>query len=302
MCEQFGISRQCYYQSLSRQQKKEQEDEFVVGLVKEFKKKHKNMGGKKVFDKLKQDISDAGIKCGRDRFLRILKENCLQVKRKKTYAKTTQSLHFYKKYPNIIKGLDIKRSEQVFVSDITYIRSNEGFMYLYLITDAYSKQIMGWELSDNLKALNAKTALKMALKNRQYPDRSLIHHSDRGFQYCHPSYVDMLQKNNIRVSMTDKYDPYENAIAERVNGILKGEYEIGDGFLGLKDSLREIRHAIWLYNNDRPHLSCHGLEPVKAHKKENYKLKKWTKKKFLKGYPLRENRISLNNNNKPIKV
>lgn len=302
MCKLFGISRQCYYQRLSRQQKKEQEQVVIVGLVKEFKKKHKNMGGKKVFGKLKQDITNAGIKCGRDQFLRILKENCLQVKRKRVYVKTTRSQHIYRKFPNIIKDLDIRRSEQVFVSDITYIKTSEGFLYLFLITDAYSKQIMGWDLSDNLKTLNAKKALKMALKNRQYPERELIHHSDRGLQYCHPSYIDMLQRNNIKVSMTDKYDPYENAVAERVNGILKTEYEIGGGFVGFQDALREIKHAIWLYNTDRPHLSCHGLEPAKAHKKENYKLKRWAKKKSLKGYPLSENKVSLNQNYEPIKV
>jgi len=150
-------------------------------------------------------------------------------------------------------------------------------MYLFLVTDAYSKQIMGWELSDNMKTINALKALKMAVKNRKYPERCLIHHSDRGLQYCSPAYIEALGKNNIDISMTTKYDPYENAVAERVNGILKREYEIGDGFLGYKDALQEIKQTIWLYNTDRPHLSCNGLVPSEAHTKENYPLKKWAK-------------------------
>lgn len=217
------------------------------------------------------------------------------VKTRKSYVKTTQSKHMFYTYTNKIKDIEINRSEQVFVSDITYIRTKVGFMYLFLITDAYSKQIMGWELSDNLKTISAIKALKMALKNRKYPDRKLIHHSDRGFQYCNPAYIQLLKSNDVDISMTTKYDPYENAIAERVNGILKVEYEIGDGFLGQKDAMREIKYAIWLYNTDRPHMSCNGLVPAQAHMLENYKLKKWSKKFSSKGYPLDESKaLNLN--------
>lgn len=138
---------------------------------------------------------------------------------------------------------------------------------------------MGWVLSDNMKTINAAEALKMAIKNRRYPERELIHHSDRGFQYCNPMYIELLTSNGIRPSMTTKYDPYENAIAERVNGILKTEYEIGEGFVGEKDARREIKYAIWLYNTDRPHMSCNGLVPCEAHVLENYKLRTWSKKK-----------------------
>ena len=296
MCKLFGVSRQCYYQNLARQIKNEKEHEVIVNLTKRIRRQHKHMGGKKVYGKLKKDIAKSGIKCGRDKYLMILKEHCLLVKRPKMYVKTTQSQHVHRKYPNIIRDLDIRRSEQVFVSDITYIKTMQGFMYLYLTTDVYSKQIMGWELSDNLKTVNANKALKMAIKNRRYPKRELIHHSDRGLQYCHPTYIDILNRNKIKISMTDKYDPYENAVAERVNGILKSEYDIGGEFVGLKDAAMEIRHAIWLYNNDRPHLSCHSMVPVEAHKEENYKLKRWSKNFSIKGYPLIENKISLNEN------
>jgi transposase InsO family protein len=247
----------------------------MVGKVREL---HKRMGGKKLHDKLKPDFEVTGIKCGRDKFFDVLRDENLLVKYRKRFVKTTQSKHMFYKHPNLIKDLEINRSEQVFVSDITYIRTKDGFMYLFLITDAYSKQIMGWELSDNLKTINAVKALKMAVKNRKYPDRQLIHHSDRGFQYCNPVYIEELQNNEIKISMTSKYDPYENAVAERVNGILKTEYEIGEGFMGEKDARREIKFAIRLYNTDRPHLSCHGMVPAEAHEKENFKMKTWRTK------------------------
>jgi len=250
-------------------------------MTKEFRKKHPKMSGVKVHRKLSDKLKDKGIKCGRDKFYDVLREENLLVKYRKRFVKTTQSRHWYKIYANLIQELEINRAEQVWVSDITYIHTKSGFLYLYLITDAYSKQIMGWELADNLKTVNAIRALKRALKNRKYPGRKLIHHSDRGFQYCNPKYTQILKGNDVEISMTTKYDPYENAIAERVNGILKTEYEIGDGFVGQKDAKREIKHVIWLYNTDRPHLSCNYLEPVRAHELENFELKKWSKRRSL---------------------
>lgn len=247
-------------------------------MTNKVRKKHKRMGGKKVYDKIKPDMEKARIKCGRNKYFDILREENLLVKYRKRYVKTTQSHHRFYKYPNLIENMIIDKSEQVWASDITYIKTKEGFMYLFLITDVYSKQIMGYELSDNLKTINAIKALKKAIKKRVYPERKLIHHSDRGFQYCNPAYIKELEDKEIEISMTTKYDPYENAVAERVNGILKREYEIGGGFINEKDAKREINHAIWLYNTDRPHLSCKGMVPVEAHKKENYELKKWPAK------------------------
>jgi transposase InsO family protein len=250
----------------------------IIDIVKKRRKRQKRLGSVKVYGELKPLLMSAGIKCGRDKFLAILRDENMLIRYRKRFVKTTNSKHKLKKYPNLIMDLDINRAEQVFVSDITYIRTKQGFLHLFLVTDAYSKQIMGWELSDNQKTENAIKALKMAINNRQYPQRELIHHSDRGFQYCNPVYIELQKDNGIMPSMTTKYDPYENAIAERVNGILKTEYEIGDGFLGQKDAKREIKYAIWLYNTDRPHMSCHGLTPVVAHKVENYKMKKWSRK------------------------
>ena len=296
-CKLFGISRQGFYQGVRRYHQWQEQQKEIVKLVKKRRHRQKHLGGVKVYGDIKPAMEQSGIKCGRDKFMGVLREENLLVKYRKRYVITTQSKHQFYKHPNRIKDLEINRAEQVWVSDITYIRTKQGFMYLFLITDAYSKQIMGWDLSDNLKTVNAIKALRMALRNRRYPERKLIHHSDRGFQYCNPAHVKVLEDNKILVSMTTKYDPYENAVAERVNGILKREYEIGDGFVGPKDALREIKYAIWLYNTDRPHMSCHGLVPVEAHRLENYKLKTWSRKFSSKGYPLDEKKtIYLNNN------
>jgi putative transposase len=261
-----------------------------VELVKKKRRRHKRKGSKKVHGELEADFQAEGIKCGRDKFFDILREHNMLIKYRKRFVKTTQSKHMFFKYPNLIKDLDINRAEQVFVSDITYIRTKQGFLHLFLVTDAYSKQIMGWELSNNLKTINAIRALQMAIKNRQYPQRELIHHSDRGFQYCNPAYIAIQDNKGIKPSMTTKYDPCENAVAERVNGILKTEYDIGEGFVGEKDAKREIKYAIWLYNTDRPHMSCHGLTPVVAHKVENFKMKKWPRKFVSRDMSLETNK------------
>ena len=153
----------------------------------------------------------------------------------------------------------------MWVADITYIRTSQGFAYLHLITNAYSKQIMGYQLTDNLRIESAINTLRMAIKNRQY-SHHLIHHSDRGLQYCHQDYINLLQQQNIAISMTTKYDPYENAVAERVNGILKDEFDIGEGFINRSQATKWIKESIQLYNQHRPHLSCGFLTPNQAHK------------------------------------
>jgi putative transposase len=233
------------------------------------------IGTRKLHFLIKPALDREGIKCGRDKLGAILKHEGMLVKKKKNYMRTTNSYHRFYKYPNLIKDTEIYRAEQVWVSDITYIKTNEGFMYLSLITDAYSKQIVGYERSDNLKTINCINALKGAIKRRKYPDRYLIHHSDRGFQYCNPDYIETLENNNIGISMTTKYDPYENAVAERINGTLKNEFELGDRLPNQKYADREINKSICIYNNLRPHESCNYLTPVQTHTQECIKLKKW---------------------------
>jgi putative transposase len=249
------------------------------------------LGTRKLHYLIKPSLDKMGIRCGRDRLFAILKFEGLLVKKKRNYMRTTNSYHRFYKYPNLIKDIDINRAEQVWASDITYIRTKEGFMYLSLITDVYSKQVVGYQLSDNLKTINCICALKMAVSSRKYPERSLIHHSDRGFQYCNPDYIETLESNNIGISMTTKHDPYENAVAERINGTLKNEFDLVDRLPDQKHAEREINKTIWIYNHLRPHDSCNKLTPIQAHEKESYKLKKWPMR-FKKKQ--KENNLSLN--------
>jgi len=202
------------------------------------------VGTKKTYFLIKPELERLDIKCGRDKLHDILRSEGMLIKKKKNYMRTTNSYHRFYKYPN-------------------------------LITDAYSKQIVGYQLSDNLKTINCINALKTAIKNRKYPDRPLIHHSDRGFQYCSPDYIEALEKNNIGISMTTKHDPYENAVAERVNGTLKNEFDLGDKLPDQKNAERELNKAVWIYNNLRPHESCNYLTPFQTHNQESLEIKKW---------------------------
>jgi len=250
------------------------------------------VGTKKTYFLIKPDLDRMDIKCGRDKLHAILRNEGMLIKKKKNYMRTTNSYHRYYKHPNLIKDLNINRAEQVWVSDITYIRTNQGWLYLSLITDAYSKQIVGHQLSDNLKAINSINALKTAIRNRKFPDRPLIHHSDRGLQYCCPDYIETLEKNNIGISMTTKHDPYENAVAERVNGTLKNEFDLGDRLPDQKNAERELNKAVWIYNNLRPHESCCYLTPIQAHTKESVEINKWPVR-FRRNQD--QNNLTLNN-------
>ena len=250
----------------------------IIRLVQQYRRVMPRLGTLKLYYLLKPDFKSIGIKCGRDKLFDVLRAERMLVKRKKNFTRTTNSHHRYWKHPNRIKELDIKRPEQVWVSDITYIKTRKQPLYLSLVTDAYSKKIMGYELADNLKVASTLKALKMALKQRKYPDQSLIHHSDRGLQYCAPAYTDMLDDKGIDISMTTKYDPYENAIAERINGILKSEFEIGEGFIEQKDAQKAIKQSINIYNQMRPHLSCKYRTPEQAHSYPNFEPIKWKKK------------------------
>lgn len=182
------------------------------------------------------------------------------------------------KYPNLIKDIELTRPEQVWVADITYLDTDNSYVYLHLITDAYSKKVMGYELCNNLEARSTIKALEMAIKNRKYQGETLIHHSDRGLQYCSKQYVNLLHKNGIQISMTENGDPYENAIAERMNGILKDEFGLSERFENLNHAKTQTSQSIFIYNKLRPHLSCHMLTPEMMHQQNEIKLKVWTKK------------------------
>ena len=217
-------------------------------------------GGKKLFIRLK-DIINGIAKIGRDKFFKILRENGLLIKRKRSFTRTTDSNHPYWKYKNEIKDLKITRKNQVWVSDITYIRTMEGFRYLSLITDLYSRKIVGYKLSKSLSIEGCMEALKRALKLREDKSEPLYHHSDRGIQYCCYEYTGLLQREGITISMTEVDHCYENAYAERVNGILKQEYGLDDTFKNEEQAIKAVKEAIWLYNSDRLHTSLDFKTP-----------------------------------------
>jgi putative transposase len=229
------------------------------------------IGVRKLYFMLQDFMDIKGIKMGRDGLFKLLGDHQMLVKQKRKYVKTTQSKHHFYKYGNRIKGMEITRPESVWVSDITYIRTQNGFCYLSLITDAYSRKIMGYWFSDNLRVENCLNALKMAIKNRKYPNEPLIHHSDRGFQYCNPRYTQLAEENGIELSMTQSYDPYENAIAERVNGILKQEFGLDHTFGGIKMAERTIQNAIRVYNHRRPHWKLQFKTPGSVHQEKKRK-------------------------------
>lgn len=233
-------------------------------MVKEVRRRHHRLGGKKIYELFKEKIHkiDGGV--GRDKFFDILRKHKLLVKRRKKYVYTTDSYHRFKVYRNQLKDRLLTSAHQAWVSDITYLRTNKGFMYLFLITDAYSRKIVGWSLSESLGIQGAIEALQMALK-QCVKTEGLIHHSDRGIQYCCHAYVRLLKEAGIIISMTEENHCYENAIAERVNGILKMEYGLDEKFEGSKQLLQAVREAVWLYKTERPHWSLQLCTPNQIH-------------------------------------
>jgi len=223
------------------------------------------IGTRKLYFLLKSKFDEQGIKLGRDGFFDYLREHRLLVKPLKRYTKTTNSRHWMRKYPNQFKDLEIKYAEQAFVSDITYLETDAGVHYLSLVTDAYSRKIMGYEVSNNMRAESVVKALRQAAKQRQ-TQRLLIHHSDRGLQYCSSIYQQELQRNNIEPSMTDGYDCYQNALAERVNGILKQEFLLYK-CRNLQELKCLVKESVETYNRMRPHLSLNMKTPEEVHKK-----------------------------------
>ena len=222
------------------------------------------------------------MKIGRDKFFNILRANHLLIQPKRSYHITTNSHHRFKKHENQILDLEINRPEQVWVCDITYIGKRDNPCYLSLITDAYSKKIMGYYTAENLNAENSLKALKMALKQRRNNAMPLIHHSDRGLQYCADQYQKELIKNKVLCSMTQNSDPYENAVAERINGILKHEFFI-DKYIQNRDIKNKIiKEAISIYNELRPHYSNYMLTPSQMHEQDKIKMKTYKRKNTCK--------------------
>jgi putative transposase len=222
-------------------------------------------------------MEEVNIKMGRDALNDLLRYRGMLIKKTKRYFITTDSKHFFYKSPNLLTDLKITHSEQVFVSDITYIKTDLGHAYLALVTDAYSRKIMGWSLQDNMKVSMVKDALNMAYKNCIFNHKNIIHHSDRGIQYCCPDYSQYAENKGFILSTTQQYDPYENAIAERINGILKYEFGLRNTIKSVDIAQKMVAQAVELYNNLRMHWSLDFKKPQEVHlqynkqKNKNYK-------------------------------
>jgi len=279
-CYLFGIDRQVYYRKIRRKINKQSKAEQVVSMVIEIRKSMPKLGTKKLYYLLSDKLQL--IKIGRDKFFDILRANHLLIQPKRSYHITTNSHHRFRKHQNQILDLEINRPEQVWVSDITYIGKREKPCYLSIITDAYSKKIMGYYVADNLNTESSLKALRTAIKQRKNKDLPLIHHSDRGLQYCANDYQSILNKNGILTSMTQNSDPYENAVAERINGILKQEFMIDKYNQDLYIMKRIVKEAINTYNVQRPHYSNYMLTPNQMHLQKQIKMRTYKTKNSSK--------------------
>ncbi len=275
LCSLLGYTRQAYYQHKKQLEKESLQHDLLVDQVLSIRKKQKRIGGRKLLFLLEPFMQEHHISIGRDAFFNLLSERCLLVrKRKRNKPITTFSDHWMRKYPNLIEGFYPTAPNQLWVSDITYIVVGEGFAYLSLITDAYSRKIVGFYLSVDLSAEGCIRALNMALRNNRDDLGRLIHHSDRGSQYCCSDYVGILNDNFIRISMTQNGDPRENAIAERVNGILKDEL-LEKSYANYGQAVKGISVAISIYNHQRPHGSIDYLMPIEAHFRSGELKRRW---------------------------
>ena len=222
------------------------------------------LGARKLLHLLRADLAKAGVEIGRDRFFEILRRRELLIERTVRSARTTDSRHTFRVYANLFKDLQLTGPHQALVSDITYIRTAEGFVYLCLVMDAFSRAIVGYDCSDSLEREGALRALNQALRQRPSGCQT-IHHSDRGSQYCCHEYVQRLQDAAVVISMTQESHCYENSQAERLNGILKQEYGLGTTF-GLKsEARRAVSEAVHLYNWRRPHQCLGYAVPMHVH-------------------------------------
>lgn len=267
-CRLLGISRQSYYKQQRIRQHKAMEEEVILQLVREVRGRLPEAGGKMLYVKIKGDLLRMRIKLGRDGLFVLLAANNLLIRRRKRRVWTTDSNHGLKIYSNLIREMDICRPNQVWVSDITYFRIGYEFVYICLITDAWSKKILGYSVSDNLEGINALRALKMAIA--QAPDhlRNIIHHSDRGVQYCSKDYVTTLQKNHFKISMSSKGNPLENSVAERINATIKNDFLYHYKVQNLSEAVTGLAKAVGIYNTERPHSSIQYYTPSQAHQRQ----------------------------------
>jgi putative transposase len=280
MCAVFSVSKQAYYAQLKTNTKECLKEKVVVDLVVKERAIWKKGSGRNLHKCLEKEFEKHQLSIGRDKFFTIMRNNGLLIKHRNNKARTTQSYHFFNKYKNFVPYNYIcTRANEVWVSDITYIwlQKERHFCYLSMITDMYSRKIVGYCVHENLSVEGCVIALKMALKQRVNKVEKLIHHSDRGVQYCCDAYVKLLQKNEVQISMTQTGDPKENAIAERVNKTIKGEFttEQQINYKDVEIAKSEVKNIIDYYNKKRPHRSVEMLTPNVAHLQKRELKRKW---------------------------
>lgn len=283
LCGWFGITRQAYYNHTWKSYEVNNKHHIIIDRVQEIREKHPRLGTRKLFDMLQPFFKEHQIKIGRDSLFNVLYINHLLVRKRKRKISTTNSCHRFRKYPNLIREFVPTAINQLWVSDITYWKIGEKHVYISFITDVYSHKIVGYNVAKTLETIESLQALKMALNGLETEPSNLIHHSDRGIQYCSNSYVKLLQDYNVKISMTENGDPLENAVAERINGIIKEEYLHNYQVNNLKKAKELLKAVVDLYNNERPHMSISNLTPNEVHQStEKLKLNKLWKNYYKK--------------------
>lgn len=273
LCQLLGYSRQAFYKGKKHREDKAAFYTILAELVTEIRTEIGNfkLGTRKLLPLINEKLERSNLSIGRDQLFEVMEQYGLKVRQRKRYRpRTTNSEHGFVRYPNLVKNFELDQAERVWASDITYIKVKGRFMYLNLITDCYSRKIVGYCLHEDLSAEGTLKALMMALGNRQYPTRKLIHHSDQGIQYCSQKYINMLKTNGISISMAAKGSPHENALAERVNGILKSEYDLGRLIDNQSKAISKVDLAIVSYNLKRPHNSIGNYTPEQKHNEDNW--------------------------------
>jgi len=279
-CRLLGITRQAYYQHFWHTEDVGTEQEILLDKVKQIRQEHPVIGGRKLYCMLQPFLLEHQIKIGRDALFDLLSVHKLLVRKKRRRITTTWSYHWLKKYPNLIRNWNPQLPNQLWVADITYVPSNKGFLYLSLITDAYSHKVMGYYIASNLESVHTTNALRMALESINETN-NLIHHSDRGLQYCSSEYVELLRSKNIQISMTENGDPLENPIAERINGIIKNEYLKHYSITNQSTAMQILERVVTKYNQQRPHQSINMLTPELVHHHKLLVNRKWSKQKQI---------------------
>jgi len=264
-CRLLGVTRQAYYQHFWVQSSINTEQELVLKEVKQIRTNHRYLGTRKLYEMIQPFFLEHQIKMGRDALFDLLAANKMLIRRKKRRIYTTNSFHWLKKYPNLIKGFIPTGINQLWVSDITYWKIKDKHLYISFITDAYSHKIVGYHVGETLEAIESVQALKMALSVTTYSIKNLCHHSDRGIQYCSEEYIKLLTAHKINISMTETGDPLDNAIAERVNGLIKNEYLYSYDVKDINEAKKVLDFVIELYNRERPHMSNGNLPPDQIH-------------------------------------